>query len=103
MEDYIIIIKNKLESIFNNSIEKYIFLKYSYDELKISLSDRLFTIENEYVIVKALQMWLKYDLNNIMKYSKVLFKLIHIHRCSNTLILSNTNIDTGNIMLDKII
>ena len=48
-------------------------------------------------------MWIKYDLNNRMKYSEVLFKLIHIHRCSNTLMLSNINIDTGNIMLDKII
>ena len=36
VEDYIIIIKDKLESIFKNSIEKYIFLRYTFDDLKKS-------------------------------------------------------------------
>ena len=58
VEHYIIIIKDKLESIFNNSIEKYIFLRYTLEDLKKSLAERLFTIEDEYSIVKALKMWL---------------------------------------------
>ena len=103
MEDYITIIKNKLESIFNNSIEKYIFFKYTFDELKISLSEHLFIIEDEYSIVKALTMWLQYDLNNRMKYAKELFKCVSIHLCSNKLMLANINIDTGNIDLDTIL
>ena len=81
LEDYITIINNKLESIFNNSIEKYIFIKYEFDELKISLTERLFTIEDEYSIVKALTMWLQYDLNNRMEYSEEIFKLVNLNLC----------------------
>ena len=103
VKDYITIIKNNLESIFNNSIEKYIFLKYKFDELKISLTERLFTIEDEYSIVKALKMWLQYDLNNRMVYAEELFKLINVNLCSNKLMLLNKNIETGNIDLDKIL
>ena len=42
VEHYITIIKDKLESIFNNSIEKYIFLRYTIDNLKKSLAERFF-------------------------------------------------------------
>ena len=103
MEDYIIIINNKLESIFNNSIEKYIFLKYKFDELKISLTEHLFSVEDEYSIVKALTMWLQYDLNNRMEYSEELFKFINVNLCSKKLMLANKIIDTGNINLDNIL
>ena len=103
VEDYIIIIKDKLESIFNNSIEKYIFLRYTIDDLKKSLAERLFTIEDEYSIVKALTMWLQYDLSNRMEYADELFKLITVNLCSNKLMMSNTDIDNGNIELDEII
>ena len=103
VDDYIVIIKNNLESIFSESIEKYIFNRYTFDELKMSLSQHSFTIENEYSIVKALTMWLQYDLNNRMEYAQELFKLVTVHLCSNTLMLANTDIDTGNIDLDEII
>ena len=103
VEDYIIIIKNKLESIFKNSIEKYIFLKYTFDELKISLSEHLFIIEDEYSIVKALTIWLQYDLNDRMKYAEELFKFINLNICSNKLMISNKDIDTGNMDLNNII
>ena len=103
VKDYIIIIKNKLESIFKNSIEKYIFLKYTFDELKISLSENLFRIEDEYSIVKALTIWLQYDLNDRMKHAEELFKFIHLNLCSNELMITNKDIDTGNIDLNNII
>ena len=103
LEDYITIINYKLESIFNNLIEKYIFIKYEFDELKISLTERLFTIEDEYSIVKALTMWLQYDLNNRMEYSEEIFKLVNLNLCSNKLMLANKIIETGNIDLDQIL
>ena len=103
VDDYIVIIKNNLESIFNESIEKYIFIRYTFDELKMSLSQHLFTTENEYSIVKALTIWLQYDLNNRMEYVQELFQFITAHLCSNKLMLANTDIDTGNIELDAII
>ena len=103
VDDYIVIIKNNLESIFSESVEKYIFIRYTFDELKMSLSQHSFTIENEYSIVKALTIWLKYDLNNRMEYAQELFKLVMVHLCSNTLMLANTDINTGNIDLDEII
>ena len=71
--------------------------------MKISLNEHVFTIEDEYTIVKALTMWLQYDLNNRMKYAEELFKFVTVHLCSNKLMLANKIIDTGNIDLDKII
>ena len=103
VEDYITIINNKLESIFNNSIEKYIFLKYKFYDLKISLTEHLFTVEDEYSIVKALIMWLQYDLKNRMDYAVEFFKLIRLNLCSNKLMIANKNINTSNIDLDKIL
>ena len=71
--------------------------------MKISLNEHVFTIEDEYSIVKALTMWLQYDLNIRMKYAEELFKFINIHLCSNKVMLANKIIDTGNIDQDKII
>ena len=71
--------------------------------MKISLNEHVFTIEDAYTIVKALTMWLQYDLNNRMKYAEELFKFVTVHLCSNKLMLANKFIDTGNIDLDKII
>ena len=71
--------------------------------MKISLSEHLFRIEDEYYIVKALTIWLQYDLNNRMKYAEELFKFINLIECSNELMISNKDIDTGNMDLDNII
>ena len=70
--------------------------------MKISLSENLFIIEDEYSIVKALTIWLQYDLNDRMKYAEELFKFIHLNLCSNELMISNKDIDTGNMDLNNI-
>ena len=48
-------------------------------------------------------IWLQYDLNDRMKYAEELFKFINLNLCSNELMISNKDIDTGNMDLDNII
>ena len=103
VKDYMKTIANKLESIFEESVEKYVFLKYSFDHLKLLLSEHLFTKEDEYSIVKALTMWLQYDFNTRMEYSRELFKYITIDMCSDKVMHLNRNTDTGNEDLNSIL
>ena len=96
-------IKNKIEVIFKESIEKYIFMKLKFSELQRLLKERSLRRKNEYSIIKALTLWFQYDPDNRMQYAKELFSFVNIHLCYDTIDLSNININTGNNNLDNII
>ena len=89
--------------IFNETIEKYVFLKLSFNDLYDFLKQRSFHSPDEYYFVKGIVLWLKYDIDNRLDNSQSLFSLINCRLCNKYNMSENKIIDTGNCTLDLII
>ena len=97
----------KIKSDFNiiciETIEKYVFLKLSPNDLHEFLKQRAFHSSNEYYFVKGIVLWLTYDLDSRFDNAKSLFSLINCRVCDTNIMLDNKVINTGNCKLDLII
>ena len=101
IKDFSKTVNNKLELVFTECIEKYVFLIYSYDEIKSLLINNTLKVENEYNKIKALILWFQYDIQNRVKYVDELFILIKIPKCANSLMIENKNVKSGNSKVDN--
>ena len=96
-------IKSDFNIIIIETIEKYIFLKLSPNDLHEFLKQRTFHSLNEYYIVKGIVLWLQYDLDSRLDNAKSLFSLINCRLFNKNIMLDNKLINTGNCKLDLII
>ena len=96
-------IKSDFNIIFIETIEKYIFLKLSPNDLQVFLKQRAFHSSNEYYFIKGIVLWLTYDLDSIFYTAKSLFSLINCRVCDTNIMLDIKLINTGNCKLDLII
>ena len=96
-------IKSDFNIIFIETIEKYVFLKLSPNDLHEFLKQRAFHSSNEYYFVKGIVLWLTYDLDSRFDNAKSLFSLINCRVCNKNIMLKNKLINTGNCKLDLII
>ena len=96
-------IKSDFNIIFIETIEKYVFLKLSPNDLHAFLKQRAFHSSNEYYFVKGIVLWLTYDLDSIIDNATSLFSLINCIVCDKNMMLDNKLINTGNCKLDLII
>ena len=96
-------IKSNFNIIFIETIEKYIFLKLSPNDLHEFLKQRSFHSLNEYYFVQGIVLWLTYDLDSRFDNAKSLFSLINCRVCDKNMMLDNKLINTGNCKLDLII
>ena len=96
-------IKSDFNIIFIETIEKYVFLKLSPNDLHEFLKQRAFHSSNEYYFVKGIVLWLTYDLDSRFDNAISLFSLINCRVCDKNIMLDNKLINTGNCKLDLII
>ena len=96
-------IKSDFNIIFIETIEKYVFLKLSPNDLHEFLKQRAFHSSNEYYFVKGIVLWLTYDLDSRFDNAKSLFSLVNCRVCDKNIMLDNKVINTGNCKLDLII
>ena len=96
-------IKSDFNIIFIETIEKYVFLKLSPNDLHEFLKQRAFHSSNEYYFVKGIVLWLTYDLDSRFDNAISLFSLINCRVCDKNIMLDNKVINTGNCKLDLII
>ena len=96
-------IKSDFNIIFIETIEKYVFLKLSPNDLHAFLKQRAFHSSNEYYFVKGILLWLTYDLDSRFDNARSLFSLINCRLCNKNIMLDNKLINTGNCKLDLII
>ena len=89
--------------LFEETLEKYVFLRLSFDELKLKLVNREFTINDGYDIVRSLTIWCQHDIIERLAVSADLFELININKCSKEMAMNYKNVDTNNSVLDKIV
>ena len=103
INDIIDKVKRDFNLIFNEHIEKYIFLRLTENEFFKLLILRSFHCSNEYDLIKGIVLWLKYDLDNRLDDAQLLFNLVNYRLCDIKIMLENKIIYTGNIKLDNII
>ena len=96
-------IKSDFNIIFIETIEKYVFLKLSPNDLHEFLKQQHFHSSNEYYFVKGIVLWLTYDLDSRIDNATSLFSLINCRVCDKNMMLDNKLINTGNCKLDLII
>ena len=89
--------------LFEETLEKYVFLRLSFGELKLKVINQEFAINDEYDIVRSLVLWCQYDINERVYLSTYLFKLIDINKCSKEIAIKYKNVNTNNSVLDKIV
>ena len=96
-------VKHNFNIIFNETIEKYVFLRLSVTDLHEFLKQRTCHSSNEYNYFKGIVLWLKFDVDNRFDNAQLLFSLINYRLCNNMIMLDNDDIDTGNCNLDNMI
>ena len=96
-------IRRHLESVFLEAFEKYVFVRYDYEELSHALANRAFTVENEYSVLEACVLWLEWELPERARYARPLLANVDIDLCSYEQMLRNRDIDTGDPELDRIV
>ena len=96
-------IKKDFNIIFEERIEKYVFLRLTTDELHELLKLRSFNSTDEYYFVKGIRVWLKYAITNRLDNAQSLFNLINCRSCSKIIMLENKIINSGNCKVDEII
>ena len=89
-------IKYGFNIIFCENLEKYVYLKLSFNDIQAFLKQRLFNSSNKYYFVKGIVLWLKYDLDNRFDNAQSLFSLIDCRICKTNIILDNKLIETVN-------
>ena len=96
-------IKENLNIIFVETLEKYVFLNLTADELYKSFSNYEFRCKDEFYYVISIKLWVTHNLEDRIKYAEHLFGTINCKYFSKILMLENLKSNTGNSILDDII
>ena len=102
-EEILLKIKYNLESIFSETMEKYVFLRTPFAQLSTIISNRDMRAKDEYVIVKCIVMWVQYDVEDRLQHANSLLELVDCGLCSKSMMLDNKSINTHIPLLDKLL
>ena len=102
-EEIILKVKTRLESVFLEQIEQYVFLRTPFEQLLTIISNRELCASNEYSIVKCVVMWVLHDVENRLQHSERLLEFVDYALCSKSIMLDNRPINTNVPLLDKLL
>ena len=63
-EEILLKVKSQLESVYTETLEKYVFLRTTFTQLLTIISNRQLNARDEYAIVKCVVMWVLYDIED---------------------------------------
>ena len=89
--------------VFEETLEKYIFLRLEREPLLSLLENSAFTVKDHYDIIKALIVWTNYDLSNRIHEVEVLFNAVEYRLCDKRSILQHKRVNTGDSVLDSLV
>ena len=102
-EEILLKVKSQLESVYKETLEKYVFLRTPFTQLLTIISNRELNARDEYAIVKCVVMWVLYDVEDRLTHANSLLELIDCGLCSKSMMLENKSINTNVPLLDKLL
>ena len=102
-EEILLKVKSQLESVYTETLEKYVFLRTTFTQLLTIISNRELNARDEYAIVKCVVMWVLYDVEDRLTHANSLLELIDCSLCSKSMMLENKSINTSVPLLDKLL
>ena len=102
-KDILLKVKSQLESVYTETLEKYVFLRTPFAQLLTIISNRHLNARDEYAIVKCVVMWVLYDVEDRLPNAKALLELVDCSLCSKSMMLENKSINTSVPLLDKLL
>ena len=102
-EEILLKVKSQLESVYTETLEKYVFLRTTFTQLLTIISNRQLNARDEYAIVKCVVMWVLYDVEDRLTHANSLLELIDCSLCSKSMMLENKSINTNVPLLDKLL
>ena len=102
-EEILLKVKSQLESVYTETLEKYVFLRTPFTQLLTIISNRELNARDEYVIVKCVVMWVLYDVEDRIPNANSLLELVDCGLCSKIMMLENKSINTNVPLLDKLL
>ena len=102
-EEILLKVKSQLESVYTETLEKYVFLRTPFAQLLTIISNRELNARDEYAIVKCVVMWVLYDVEDRLPNANSLLELVDCGLCSKSIMLENKFINTNVPLLDKLL
>ena len=102
-EEILLKVKSQLESVYTETLEKYVFLRTTFTQLLTIISNRQLNARDEYAIVKCVVMWVLYNVEDRLTHANSLLELIDCGQCSKSMMLENKSINTSVPLLDKLL
>ena len=102
-EEILLKVKSQLESVYTETLEKYVFLRTTFTQLLTIISNKELNARDEYAIVKCVVMWVLYDVEDRLTHANSLLELIDCGLCSKSMMLENKSINTSVPLLDKLL
>ena len=102
-EEILLKVKSQLESVYTETLEKYVFLRTPFTQLLTIISNRELNARDEYAIVKCVVMWVLYDVEDRLPNANSLLELVDCGLCSKIMMLENKSINTNVPLLDKLL
>ena len=102
-EEILLKVKSQLESVYTETLEKYVFLRTPFIQLLTIISNRELNARDEYAIVKCVVMWVLYDVEDRLPNANSLLELVDCGLCSKSMMLENKSINTNVPLLDKLL
>ena len=102
-EEILLKVKSQLESVYTETLEKYVFLRTTFTQLLTIISNRELNARDEYAIVKCVVMWVLYNVEDRLTHANSLLELIDCSLCSKSMMLENKSINTNVPLLDKLL
>ena len=102
-EEILLKVKSQLESVYTETLEKYVFLRTPFTQLLTIISNRELNARDEYAIVKCVVMWVLYDVEDRLPNANSLLELVDCGLCSKSMMLENKSINTNVPLLDKLL
>ena len=102
-EEILLKVKSQLESVYTETLEKYVFLRTTFTQLLTIISNRELNARDEYAIVNCVVMWVLYDVEDRLTHANSLLELIDCSLCSKSMMLENKSINTNVPLLDKLL
>ena len=102
-EEILLKVKSQLESVYTETLEKYVFLRTPFTQLLTIISNRELNARDEYDIVKCVVMWVLYNVEDRLPNANSLLELVDCGLCSKSMMLENKSINTNVPLLDKLL
>ena len=102
-EEILLKVKSQLESVYKETLEKYVFLRTPFTQLLTIISNRELNARDEYAIVKCVVMWVLYDVEDRLPNANALLELVDCGQCSKIMMLENKSINSNVPLLDKLL